>query len=349
MSGSAVLGTAIGLVLVFALLSLFCSAITEAVSQFTERRARYLLTGLRSMLDRPESAGRDKAAKDRLHADVKDPAKASAAIEGLPEAGTDLTLALFGHPLIRSLQTRRVSWFGSGQVRNPQYISPTAFTRALVDTLLPAATATPGQGSMLEQLRTAVLGLDDRMPAKRSLLALIMQAEGDMTRFETATEDWYDEQMSRISGWYKRWAKVVLAVVGLAVAIVVNVDTVQVAQGLYVDAPVREAVVAEALNGTLCRQQDNPTGTTTCVNAEMDRLGTKGLPIWYASSCNPPMLAKACWTRSTTATFHWYDVLVKLLGWVLTAFAVTFGAPFWFDALSRLGSLRTAGPRPAKT
>ena len=117
----------------------------------------------------------------------------------------------------------------------------------------------------------------------------------------------------------------------------------------------REAVVAEALNGTLCRQQDNPTGTTTCVNAEMDRLGTKGLPIWYASSCNPPMLAKACWTRSTTATFHWYDVLVKLLGWVLTAFAVTFGAPFWFDALSRLGSLHRlvmyldlAGAGPAR-
>src|SRR5947207_11147073 len=147
MSGSAVLGTAIGLVLVFALLSLFCSAITEAVSQFTERRARYLLTGLRSMLDRPESAGRDKAAKDQLHTDVKDPAKASAAIEGLPEAGTDLTLALFGHPLIRSLQTRRASWFGSGPVRKRSSMSPAASPRAAAARCTASGTTSRGRDS----------------------------------------------------------------------------------------------------------------------------------------------------------------------------------------------------------
>ena len=42
-------------------------------------------------------------------------------------------------------------------------------------------------------------------------------------------------------------------------------------------------------------------------------------------------------------------VPVKLLGWLLTAFAVSFGAPFWFDALSKLGSLRTSGPKPTPT
>jgi hypothetical protein len=40
------------------------------------------------------------------------------------------------------------------------------------------------------------------------------------------------------------------------------------------------------------------------------------------------------------------DILLRLLGWLITAAAVSFGAPFWFDALSKLGSLRTAGARP---
>ena len=35
--------------------------------------------------------------------------------------------------------------------------------------------------------------------------------------------------------------------------------------------------------------------------------------------------------------------------WLLTAAAVSFGAPFWFDALSKLGSLRTAGRPPEPT
>jgi hypothetical protein len=37
---------------------------------------------------------------------------------------------------------------------------------------------------------------------------------------------------------------------------------------------------------------------------------------------------------------------LKLLGWLVTAFAVSFGAPFWFDALSKLGSLRNTGTKP---
>jgi hypothetical protein len=37
---------------------------------------------------------------------------------------------------------------------------------------------------------------------------------------------------------------------------------------------------------------------------------------------------------------------VMLLGWLVTAFAVSFGAPFWFDALSKLGSPRNSGTKP---
>jgi hypothetical protein len=39
--------------------------------------------------------------------------------------------------------------------------------------------------------------------------------------------------------------------------------------------------------------------------------------------------------------------LLVLLGWALTAGALTPGARFWFDLLSRLGSLRSTGPKPS--
>ena len=34
------------------------------------------------------------------------------------------------------------------------------------------------------------------------------------------------------------------------------------------------------------------------------------------------------------------------MGWVLTATAVSLGAPFWFDLLSRVAKLRGTGRRP---
>ena len=42
------------------------------------------------------------------------------------------------------------------------------------------------------------------------------------------------------------------------------------------------------------------------------------------------------------AEFHSWTIL----GWLLTALLVMLGGPFWFDLLSRLVSLRGAGPKP---
>jgi hypothetical protein len=41
----------------------------------------------------------------------------------------------------------------------------------------------------------------------------------------------------------------------------------------------------------------------------------------------------------------WY----KVIGLFITAVAAALGAPFWFDALSKLANLRSAGPKPDGT
>src|SRR3954453_10883990 len=57
MLGSPVLGTAVGLVVLFATTALLCSGITESISKVFQMRAKYLLTGMRAMLDDPEGGG----------------------------------------------------------------------------------------------------------------------------------------------------------------------------------------------------------------------------------------------------------------------------------------------------
>jgi hypothetical protein len=366
------------------LVSLFCSAITEVVANFTEKRARYLLTGLRSMLDEEESrqgdenrpatapvppgaqtptaVGAPAPPADKMHEAVKTvevttetAQRVKTAVQSRDKSMLkqgDLTVALFGHPLVRALHTRRVSsglarrLTGGGRIRNPQYIPPKTFAAALMDTLIPeVARDAAGSHNLLRQLEDAANMLDG-FPTQRSLLALIHQAEGNLARFEESLEGWYDAQVNRISGWYKRWSKVVLAVTGLIVAILSNVDTVQVAHTLYANEPVRQAVVAQATNGSACQSQTDPAQRRRCVDTEIATLSESGLPIWYPSGCNFSHLNR-CWNLSPGQQPHGWRFLLKLLGWTLTAFAVSFGAPFWFDALSKLGSLRNAGPKPA--
>jgi hypothetical protein len=40
---------------------------------------------------------------------------------------------------------------------------------------------------------------------------------------------------------------------------------------------------------------------------------------------------------------------MNLLGWLLTIAALTMGAPFWFDALSKVIGLRATGLKPKST
>jgi len=134
--------------------------------------------------------------------------------------------------------------------------------------------------------------------------------------------------MAKISGWYKRWARVALGITGLIVAVLFNLDTLQVAHSLYVDAPIQQAVIATADTGTLCQNVPDRAG---CVAGELANLKADALPIGW-----PDPVFGSTW-----------GVVLKIAGWGLTAFAVSFGAPFWFEALSKLGSLRNTGTRPA--
>ncbi len=52
------------------------------------------------------------------------------------------------------------------------------------------------------------------------------------------------------------------------------------------------------------------------------------------------------WEGVDITTFSVYDAVSKLLGFLLTAIAVSLGAPFWFDLLRKLVNVRSSGNKP---
>jgi hypothetical protein len=46
--------------------------------------------------------------------------------------------------------------------------------------------------------------------------------------------------------------------------------------------------------------------------------------------------------------FQWLAMFAKLVGLLMTALAISMGAPFWFDTLNKVISIRTAGRSPAE-
>jgi len=269
---------------------------------------------------------------------------------------------LLAHPIVASLHRperpadpeARSRGIRKRDMHLTSYLSAQTFARALLDMFV-----SEGDGeTSIDRIRERVWRLDEAVPGRGALLVLIREAEGDLDRLRSSIEHWYDEQMSHVTGWYKRWAQWRLFIVGGLLAVVANVSTIAVAQSLYVDQPIRQAVVAQAQAGQLCASA--PDSDLSCERRQLGVLQDLSLPVgWHpgraVADCRAGNDGAACgWSPGAWLSWAWDSlraagvagVLLRLFGWLLTAAAVSFGAPFWFDALSKLGSLRTAGRRP---
>jgi len=178
-------------------------------------------------------------------------------------------------------------------------------------------------------------------------------AANDVTAFRTNLEHWYDDQMARVSGWYKRHVRSVSLVVGLVLVLSFNLNVLSIARSIYTDQALRGSVVTQATQASQCGSKD-PATCLADIRAEIDRVRGDGLPIGWAEvqACSAPH-ADCNWPEQKGLWGHGHqfpqaaaDVLLLLLGWGLMVIALLPGARFWFDALSQLGSLRSTGPKP---
>ncbi|GAA0463622.1 hypothetical protein Ade02nite_30420 [Paractinoplanes deccanensis] len=158
-----------------------------------------------------------------------------------------------------------------------------------------------------------------------------LKAEGRELTLDAkaAVEGWYDETMGRLSGAYKRWATAVLFVAGLVIAVAGNVSAFHTAQALWQQPAVREAALSAAEQAAAkAPSGDGLVGAN--VRTVQDLAGV-GLPFGWEHAAH---WSSVGWTASHVA------------GWLVTALLLMLGAPFWFDLLSRLVSLRSTGAKP---
>jgi hypothetical protein len=253
---------------------------------------------------------------------------------------------------------------------------------------------------------------------------------------------WYDAYGERLTGWYKRRVRGWLALLGLLLAIFVNIDSLHILRYLWLHPQVSHRI-ADTAGGTHrpppsgSGNQNNPTprpmtpdrqdslilsklkASIDTANALHTRLAKLGFPIGRADTLAVDSMALptpfyirqpkrtvhvgkktysigAHYLRYTRVeakatssygvavdTVHWVKALLSpqqagpdtigtrnrtsvvsdtkfslekwlspqpnaFWGWLVTALALSVGAPFWFDLLCRLVNIRNLGTKPAK-
>jgi hypothetical protein len=388
MFGSNLLEVAIGVVFVYLLVSLVCSAANEILEGWLKNRATDLERGLREMF-------------------------------GPGDPKTPLIMdSLYNNPMVNCLfkgkyddakeQVGRLRDFLRKGPDLPSYIPATSFALALMDVAtmpartpagsppasqpesvssqlsgaagatppgpkpgvsvslnaVPPALPAPGQpGNPLTPFRDQVLANKD-LPdqVKEGLVTLIDAAGSDVAKARENIEQWFNSTMERVSGWYKRRTQLIILILGFGIAAVFNIDSIVMAGRLATDKSLRESLVAASEEYAKASAASaaaspavtpsaspspassepsptpaaspSPTKAEQTFEDDYKRLENLGLPIgWDTTEANKllsqgVLTNKRAWTR-------------KLIGLLITALAVSLGAPFWFDLLNKFMVVRS--------
>jgi hypothetical protein len=237
-----------------------------------------------------------------------------------------LAQSIYDHGLVQSLYRSTGTeqpWHSKFGSNLPSYIPARVFSSALSDVLFggtPDAAAPSALSSMLSKVQE----LPDSK-GKQAILTLVSQAGGDITRTRQAFETWYDDGMDRVAGWYKRKTQIVLFVIGLGIAVSLNVDSIMIGRSLWANPALRSYAMAAAEQYAL--QNKNAAKPSASAQQDLEVLQSLALPIG--------------WVHVKDASFSIWDWVFLITGWLLTAIAMTLGAPFWFDTLNRFMVIRS--------
>ena len=131
-----------------------------------------------------------------------------------------------------------------------------------------------------------------------------------------------------------------------------NINVLTIGRTLYSQTAVNTAVSAVATKATSCPVGKDPQQCLSRLQAQLSAAASAGLPIGWGTvrDCQAPG-ARCNWMDqrglfSRHGDSFWQFVLV-LIGFFLMIIAIVPGAQFWFGLLSKIGSIRSTGPKPA--
>lgn len=165
-------------------------------------------------------------------------------------------------------------------------------------------------------------------------------AQGQVEHFGREIEAWYNRGMERASGVYRRNARAVALMIGIATAVAINADSFHIASRLAQDPILRTSIAQTADQLVVETSGDLGEDLTQVRTAVDEALAKIPLPIGHSEAIIHQQLA---------AERDWPVPLVqrRYLGWLVSGFAISMGSNFWFNVLKKIVNIRNTGEKGA--
>lgn len=379
--------TIICLILIYALLSLLVSTITEAINSYFKERGALLYNTISRLFE------------DNIN--------------------VNFGQLLYSHPMISNLKKDDNSL--------PQYISPQMFSSTLIDVVSNYARqyefdtekkrlALKEEYHDIFERFAAGINKMQHTSLKVALMNMVEKCvvqpngQGDTSKLDLLQQQlqqWFNDQMDRTSGWYKTYMRTRLFWISLLVALALNADSIHLFQALYRSPSLRAQLqpIAESIADNYSKQGIDTTLTslqkaykavaitqikndsakidTTLINntdkiikqvqqldsltrnynssrdsalekasSQIDQIASLGLPIGWKKDQAPLSWRHKPKHASSNyfeqhKTFTFWNVISYIIGIIATGISLSFGAPFWFDLLLKAINIRRAGTKPS--
>src|SRR3712207_2263868 len=231
--GSAVLDVALGMIFIYLLLSIVCTAANEWIAGLSKSRATVLRNSIRQLLgSQPPvaaAAGAGESEAEASEAKTPDPKPTG---PGVSAEDDRFLKQFYEHPLVSSMMR---------DGRHPAYISARVFAKVVMDLVTPHKPGKLDDGDFERGVKAMPDGA-----VKRALLALIQDAGPDVDGARLAVEGWFEDKMDRASGWYKRRTQIWTVVVAVLITAAANADTLRMVRRLWNNPEMRAAFVEQA-------------------------------------------------------------------------------------------------------
>lgn len=371
----------IGLIFIFLLLSLLATTVQEIVATLFSMRGRVLLKALMQLLEVEEKAAAMAsrgAGKKHAKQKIKE-SKVYRKYMGtwlgqkkLPSYLSAEQAVAVINDLLKDDEHEEVPIAG-GSERQPFSILPQERSaEATTKTMVPATISHLQQAGLKKHL-TVLYNSERGMPVKNAetgerstVTDYVENVEAEVEKAKAAFNKQYEEIMDRASGWYKRNVQLSLMIIGLIIGLAFDADTFKIYSNLtkYPDDRQKLLELADAFvdNKQYDRYYTAPDTSATAAEAAPAPNDTTGLAralelrgiadsLLLNQLQNVPSPLGLGWEKPIREQYQAAEkkflfIISKLGGWLVTALAISLGAPFWFDMLQKVIQIRSAGTRP---
>lgn len=351
MNLTTIIQVAIGMMFIWILLALITSAISDWISELFKWRANILEEAIRNILvddklgeqfyTHPLIKALHSEGGTRKPAEIPNRQFASVVFDMLLKAGTKESVVNENKGVYDNL---RASVDKLKQLEENAPAIPPAQTVGVWQRIMglfskPKKPIVEAAEKDLSSISVEVL------PNNMSSLAVVLDTlwidlkhgDEEMGQARKRVETWFDDAMTRLGGAYKRKAQIASFIIGIALALALNADALAIANKLWTEPLVREAVVAQAdvFQLPADQQQDAQAQAVEYIN----QLQGFSLPIGWTPD-NIPAKLNADGTVNKNFGSNW---LLKIGGILLSGVGAAQGAPFWFDLMRKLINFHPGG------